>query len=838
MRCRFLWVCRLLVAAFLFAPDLPAAAREIKINVIDGDLDEPLAGAVVHLPDGAVYDTDVGGTAVFSVPDEKSLEIKITYPGYESASLPVKNDGTSSYTVTMYIHAGNIENEELVIEGYMPGTERGRSGRSVLVNREEIVRGAEIGLIEDVMASIKLLPGVGYTGVFNAHPSIRGGQPGDLKASLNGFYIDNPYHWGGGYSIFDPKTIESAELHHGVFSARYSHTISGLLELKSLRASSEYIEAGLNLSTSAAGFNISYPLPDFSNLDGAKRGAVMLIGKITYWEPFVAIAKTASKFIPVLLPVNVVSVTPYIRSLTVLANYSLSADAELNFTGYAGGDGVGLLYNNSSSNIDILSNSRLKFTWDNLIAFSAVNLLVNPNPDMIIKTNIGFSYASQLMEAEYEYDVTKSGLVLPIGNIKQRYDDKTIGAQARVDFDWDIKNGFLFSAGVEELTRQWIESADSNMVVDAYFTDGYRSVLRDIPDINNMGFFSGLYSLVEYKEPGGRFDAEGGLRIEHLYFIGKSFDIATIPIFNPRLNFAYHLLRNRGGIDVLTLSAGVGLFSALGGDVAYINKNYAINDFDLKQSRALTAVTGMKVDFLKDWIFSLESYYKYVFDNAYITNVYDEKNNTAVPKYNFDGEGHIWGFDLMLRRIKGRLIDGWISYSFTYARYHDPRSMEAFSGAVFVDRNNNWYFPSFHRFSNLNLVLNFKPLRGFNIYTRFGFASGVPKNKVAGAAESISVKQPNGETIIKYKRNSVYDDAERGSASLPLDIKFSWFFFYPDNKVRTEVYAAVENALSLVYRPKGSTIMNPYTGEEEDGSITATFELPIPMVSFGFKWTY
>jgi hypothetical protein len=838
MHYRFHWVCRLLAAAVLFLLVLPAAAREIEINVIDGDLDEPLAGAVVSLPDGTVYDADSGGTAVFSVLDEKSLEINIRYPGYESASLLIKNDDTASYTVTMRMIAGNMENEELVIEGYVPGEERGRSGRSVSLTSEEITLSSEIGLIEDVMASIKLLPGVGYTGVFNANPSIRGGQPGDLKASLNGFYIDNPYHWGGAYSVFDPKIIESAELHHGVFSARYSYTISGLLELKSLRASSEYIEAGLNLSTSAAGFNISYPLPDFSNLDGAKRGAVMLIGKATYWDPFVALAKAGSKFIPALLPINLVSVTPYIRSLTLLANYSLSADVELNFIGYAGGDGVGLLYNNSSSNIEILSNSTLKFTWNNLIAFSAVNLLLSPNPDMIIKTNIGFSYDSQLMEAEYEYDITTGGLVLPMGNIKQRYDDKTIGAQARVDFDWDIKNGFLISAGVEELTRQWIESADSNMAVDGNFTDGYRSVLRDIPDINNRGFFSGLYSLVEYKDPGGRFDAEGGLRIEHLYFVGESFNINTMPVFNPRLYFAYYPVKNRGGIDALTLSAGVGLFSSLNDETAYINNSSGIDDFEIKQSKAVTGVTGIKVDFLRDWIFNLELYYKYVFDNAYTTNVYDEKNNTAVPNYNFDGEGHIWGFDLMLRKIKGRFIDGWISYSFNYAHYHDPKSMEAFPGAVFVDRNNNWYFPDFHRFSNLNLVLNFKPLRGFNIYTRFGFASGLPKNKIAGSAEPVSVKQPDGKIIIKYKRNSVYDDADRGSASLPLDIKFSWFFFYPDNKVRTEVYAAVENALSLVYRPKGNTIMNPYTGEEEEGSTTATFELPIPMVSFGFKWTY
>ncbi|MDR0663787.1 MAG: TonB-dependent receptor, partial [Spirochaetaceae bacterium] len=600
MRHRFLRIRLLLTAALLSTLALPAVTREIEIKVVDGDLDEPLAGAVVHLPDGTVQDTGSDGTAIFSLPDEESQEIRISYPGYERALLMVGTD--NSYTVTMRMFARGMENEELVIEGAMPGTGKARSGRSVSMNREEIVLTAEIGLIEDIMASIKLLPGVGYTGVFNANPSIRGGQPGDLKASLDGFYVDNPYHWGGAYSIFDPKIIESAELHHGVFSARYTHTISGLLELKSLRASSDYVEAGLNLSTSAAGFNVSYPLPDFSNMGGEMRGAVMLIGKITYWDPFVALAKEFSNFIPILLPINVVSVAPYIRALTMLANYRLSAGMELNITGYVGGDGVGLLYNNSSRNIDILSNSTLKFTWDNLIAFSAINLLANPNPDMMIKTNIGFSYDSQIFDAEYSYDVARSGIPLPMGDSVQKYEDKTIGIQARVDFDWDIKNGFLFSAGVEELNRRWIETAYSNVAIDGDFSDEYRAFLRVTPDVDNMGFFSGLYSLVEYKDPTGRFDAEAGLRMDHLYFAGNTFYIQTMPVLNPRLNFAYYPLKNRGGVDLLTLTAGTGLFSSLNDNIAYIDKSYGIKDFDLKQSRALTGVTGMELDFLGDWI--------------------------------------------------------------------------------------------------------------------------------------------------------------------------------------------------------------------------------------------
>jgi hypothetical protein len=454
---------------------------------------------------------------------------------------------------------------------------------------------------------------------------------------------------------------------------------------------------------------------------------------------------------------------------------------------------------------------------------------------MVIKANAGISYNSQLMDSELSYKVMQGKTPIETKSI-QRYENKTLGMQGRFDFDWDFENGFLFSAGIEELYRQWFETVDTNAMIDALTETGdYKSFARVFPDISNSGIFSGLYSLLEYTQPNGRFAAEAGLRLDHLYFIGKDFTIQSTPVLNPRLNFDYTLLQNYGRVDRLTLAIGGGLFSSMNNNVAYIDKSYGINDFDLKLNRAATGVAGIKLDFLGSWTFTFEFYYKYIFDRAYTVNVAEGDN--AVIRYNFDGEGHIYGFDLMLQKIEGRFIDGWISYSFNYAYYHDPKSIEAFNGATFVDRTNNWYYPSFHRFSNLNLILNFKPRQNFNIYTRFGLASGVPQSKL-GNAVSYTIIQDDGKVVTKYKRVSTYSDDERSSFSLPMDMKFSWFFSYPNSKTRMEVYAAVENALSLIYRPKGTTTMNPYTGAEEEGSGTASFELPIPMISFGFKWTY
>jgi hypothetical protein len=129
----------------------------------------------------------------------------------------------------------------------------------------------------------------------------------------------------------------------------------------------------------------------------------------------------------------------------------------------------------------------------------------------------------------------------------------------------------------------------------------------------------------------------------------------------------------------------------------------------------------------------------------------------------------------------------------------------------FPETGNDWYYPSFHRYHNLNLVLNFKPRQSFHIATRFGFATGSPERD---------------------------DNSKRIGFSWPVDVKFSFFRFNPKGKVNTEIYLAIENLQALVYDAIWIARANGYTGEEEPSEYKPVYELPVPMVSFGFKWRY
>ncbi|MDR2597806.1 MAG: Plug domain-containing protein, partial [Treponema sp.] len=307
---------------FLILP-LSLFARDITVTVMDASLDLPLEGTVIRTREGKEYICDENGKAVIQVPDDRQTIIYATYPGYERGVLNIPLTG-NLFTINLNL-SNYLQGQELVVEAPIPGSNETKTGRSVAVNSKEIAQTAEIGIFEDVMSTIKLLPGVNYSGAFNTQPSIRGGQPGDMGASLDGFFISNPYHWRGGYSIFDPHMVQNAQLSHGVFSTRYGHTISGLLEVTAKKPSSTETMFEFGINTSMTNFNLSVPL--------SGKGGLLFMGRVTYYDPLVAAAKELAKTYPKLSGIKYANKAPYIRAGAIEGNYSFADNLELKSTG-------------------------------------------------------------------------------------------------------------------------------------------------------------------------------------------------------------------------------------------------------------------------------------------------------------------------------------------------------------------------------------------------------------------------------------------------------------------------------------------------------------------------
>ncbi|MDR1971235.1 MAG: TonB-dependent receptor plug domain-containing protein [Treponema sp.] len=870
MRVSYLPKRGLVVALILLGIQGPLWGRDVTVTVMDQDLGMPLEGAEIHSFDGASYQADGDGRVTFEAPDDRPVVVRGTYPGYAPGRLVIE-PGKDAFTLELLL-SGILEARELVLEKSRSGESESRTGRSVALGEEEIRRTGEVGVIEDVMSSIKLLPGVGYSGLFNALPSIRGGQPGDLMAAMDGFYIENPYHWGGGFSIFDPKMVKSAQLSHGVFSVRYGHTISGLLDISTRKPSAQDLEAELGISTSAANASVSFPIN--------RKGGVMVMGKVTYYDPVVWAAQGISRAsdLEILKPVEAIAVAPYIRSTTLTAGYRFTDNLEMNFTGFFGADGVAVDYKTDGSPGGItgygpmgsFSSAEIEGHWINYQGFGLAGLTFNPRNDMVLKLGLGGGYARFEVDGFMAYsvrDIPFNIAALPNGNpLPSTFDYDTreeifsastsANVQGRADFDWDLGRGFLLALGLQELYSRLGSETDFPIRTELpspYYASTHPGFIPTADYVNfwvpyrveaekSHSLTSSGYALVEYGSPAGRFGAELGLRLDQLYVGGNGFSAGARPAFSPRLNLDLNLLKHKGPLESLSLTAGTGLFSSANDVFTILRAEDMDGGLKLRPNRSVTTLGGLRAEFPWDLSLAIEGYYKYVFDRTYVFTGRDSPQR----HFYFDGEGRIWGFDVLLKKSQGRRLDGWIAYSFNHAMYRepgvpgDPNLFRNVTEAVSAD----WYYPSFHRFHVLNLILNVKPTEKFTITTRLGFASGVPLSTVMTGKQPYSVELLNvdgsssGSYIQKWKQITARDKGNRVSFSIPLDIKFSLFNFKSNGKTHQEFYVAIENVLSLVHTPKGNSTFNPYTGEEHTGSMTASYDIPIPIPSFGFKWSY
>jgi hypothetical protein len=741
-------------------------ARNVRIVVVDEELGMPLEGAMVRSFDGSEYECDADGAVMIQAPNDRQSVILAAYPGYESGRLVIPRTG-ESFTLSLRSGGGLFENSELVIEAERPGG-TGESGKSTSIAGEDLVNTAEIGILEDVMTSIKLLPGVINGGHFDNTPSIRGGNPRDMMSVFDGFYLSNPFHWFGIVSIFDPRMVDNVKLSHGVFSVRYGQTISGLLEVSSRIVSKAEIELEAGISMSSANLDLSFPF--------AGKGGIMLMGKASWYDLAAAMAKP---FIPV---ARVVKSGPYIRDAAVSVNYLFTPRLQWKATGFFGADGMDIAYDFDLENGGVKAEYAMPL--DNKQGFFITDLNAVLSAKTVLRAMAGTGFTKNKDD-----DTTKF-----LDRIdREESIDGSSSIQGRLDFDWDIGWGVLASFGAEEVYTRYNRTRKHNGYEDI---SAFPPIARHYNEVyENASLSSSAYMLAEYSSPRKRISTEIGVRMDHLYMMMNHTDSgtntnekgarSTAPLFNPRINAEFTILKDANFIESLSVSLGTGLFSSLPDDPATISLREA-RDFGIRLDRSWTTVTGLNFAFLS-YHLNVEGYYKRLSD-VHIRNI------------SFDGRADIWGLDLMLKKDAGRYWDGWITYSFNYARYRDTP-------------NGIYYFPEFHRFHTFSLIMNLKPVRRFNIALKFSYSSPQMQDKTSG--------------------NKVSGRADPDPPSL--DVKFSWLTFNKKGKAHGEIYFAVENI--LFFLNMNSPSINDIQGNSA-AQTASRFLMPFPIPSFGFKWNY
>ncbi len=809
---------------------LPVSAfsKELNIQVYDRDLEIPLEGVYVQDSENSVSEySDYNGNIKLTIPDDANRSVLLLQLiGYENKKILITefNEKIEIYLLM----EGVLEGEELVVEAETIGETDEEVGVSVVVEQEQIEQIGKIGFIEDVMSVVKILPGVSYSGGMASNLSIRGSDSNGLVATLDGMVTNYPYHFEGMVSIFNPNAVENIKFSPGIFSVANGFATSALLEVNSI-VPDDGLKYSFVLSSNTTEVFLQAPITSSLSLMAGFR--------LTYWEPairFAGLVGDLISFESLQLMTSMISLYPHLYDFYLKAIYEPSDKLKLYFNGFSGNDGMGITIPDTGEdkNETLVYHGDVNFKNNDLLLSTGVKFL--PTDNLFIDLMVGYENWSNEREIIWGKEGTQvyteefkllNGITEDSTYIEKTTDaemtaiDRVQSLQSRVDIDLSLGR-FITQFGIGNI----YDSLDN--VLKGFgpqiqsFEDGTFSMEK--VDFDESSEVDSRVSTFAYANLKGDLIenflfVETGIRADHFYRDDKNSDTEnSILAYSPRLRLSM-------SVNDSEYILGAGLFA-----------NAPWNtDADIPE-KSLMGLLGYDTKLPLDLHLRVEAYYKYVYDRTY-NNIPDYDDMDLEDRIFTDGFGHIVGADLLFERKVSRFIDGMLSYTFVYARYQEPTIEDDYTYNINSEApRGEYYWPSFHRFHSLNLLLNFKLNNNSTIMTKASFASGLPKR----LNEQKEIIVNTDENIDEVTQNTnKYSDDFRDKFVLPVDIKYSYNNYVSYSKLQWEFYIAVENVFApFLFELIKSSIegQDALIQSFEDGG--STFDIPVS--SIGFKLSF
>ncbi|MBO6576735.1 MAG: TonB-dependent receptor [Rhodothermales bacterium] len=254
----------LLAAMLLAAPLASAQSGSIRGFVTDADNGESLefvnvvARADGELRRGSV--TDLNGFFVLTSMASRSYELTATFIGYETFIDTVFVPTGQSITVNIALVPDQEVMDEILVE-----SERS-TGAARVTAGQQTVRPEDIDLIPapdvsgDLATLLRTLPGVVSSGDRGGQLFVRGGEPSQNQALLDGILLYQPFHILGFYSAFPAEIINRADIYAGGFKAKFGERISSVMDVSTRNGNNRQFEGSASVSPFVSAAHLEGPI--------------------------------------------------------------------------------------------------------------------------------------------------------------------------------------------------------------------------------------------------------------------------------------------------------------------------------------------------------------------------------------------------------------------------------------------------------------------------------------------------------------------------------------------------------------------------------------------------
>lgn len=790
------YLCAVLTVFVLCAIDAVAQTGTVR-GVVRDDKGEPLNGATVQIVGtklGAVTRSD-GAFEIDDVPvGQRTATVRCLGYAPWSSSVTVQQGAATTLQPALQPAPLQLEGVEVRADGKRQLQSDTRASVTKIDPREaKYLPGAA----EDIMRSLRTLPGVIAPNDFSSQLVVRGSGPDQNLIVIDDIEVFNPYRLYGFVSMFNPETVSEITLLTGGFSARYGDRLSAVLDVTNREGggSGAVVGGKLNASATNANLVLEGDLPDVLN------GGWLLSGRRTYYDLILGPIARSAKLVegdvafPNFRDVQFKAVLNPWPSHSFVLNAITSRDATELISGSERKQLDSFSINDNSTNS--LAGMSWRYTPSaGFLSKTIVNWYENSG-----QTQFGGEGGSQLLYG----DVPRDSLAQLIRALPPAIQDslRKLGITAENPPAFGISDG---SAGFSfrkytvrnetnwKLGRHLLEfGAGSDIIhTSVQFSAKPDSLLAALRSAQRRNSFpDSVVSSVDYYRVHAfaqdkigfddRLFIQGGVRFDYYKLIDRAY-------LTPRLSASY-------AIDLLTtLRAAFGVYYQSPGYEKLLDRQTFFDltsprIAELRAERSTHYVLGLDRFLTDEWQVRVEAYYK-SFGDLIVQEKLAGTKYISAPRVDGDrryasgweepvaipgdsltsipvnaATGEAYGVELLLQKIgsnRDSPLSGWFGYTLAWAkRYRE--------GVTFP-----FNFDQRHTF---NLVLNYKLNHWLELGSNFQLGSGFPYTPAVGYnpivvmnTDSSGVRRPAvatnvfGEVLFSIDRGGV---ANINSARLP-----------------------------------------------------------------------
>lgn len=659
---------------------------------------------------------------------------------------------------------------------------------TVSLSQEIIKSLPALGGEADVFRAFQLMPGVRTGNEVSNGLFVRGGSPDQNLTLLDGVVIYNPTHLGGLLSVFNTDALRDTRLLKGALPSEYGGRLSSVIDISMKEGTKEKFSGTAGLSILNARVTLEGPINE---------NATFMISGRRLWLDLLAAAlnEPIKKWFP-----QAASLIPsyFFYDLNAKINYKLSDDDRLYVSGYWGYD---LL-----KNPQVFTDATFDVSWGNSLA--------NVRWNHIFSSSLFGNFQASFTNYDFSTNIASqqlNGDTLRFGSVS-RIRDWTLKGNA----EWTPSDAHNVKFGVEGIFHQFRGAAVSN---GTFSGGGFTLDATNSNEIQSLE--TAVYAQDEWQiTPSLAVNA--GLR-------GVWFQNGNYSFLEPRLSASYALT------DAITLrgsfaQANQFIHLIIRNDIGVPSDVWFPSTERIKPASGQQYVLGGEVQmFEKEWLFSVEGYYKH--QNNLLEFKDDAQFSLLAPTEDqlTSGSGDAYGVEFFLNKRLGKWT-GWIGYTLSWA------------WRTFADLNDGKPFhPRFDRRHDVSVVVNYKLDDKWDFGATWVYQTGQAFTMPIGQYDFVQLT--NGR-VPAGTPNPRYQSTERNGFRLPdfhkLDLTathhFEWLGL-PFN-VSLSIYNAYSRANPFVW--------NIRTRDEKqaDGSIKKipyieeVSLIPFILPTFGFGFTF